>query len=86
MFFAVPKLVLLILQACLYLAYAATPVYTLEYFHVLEILVGIGPDDTRMKILNYGAIYALLVVLQFATLRRFSKSLLFGMALKTQEQ
>ncbi|CDW72139.1 UNKNOWN [Stylonychia lemnae] len=86
MLYAVPRFVFFIIQAVLYIFYSMIPLILIQRYNILENFVGIEPDSYWVKGLNYGSAYMLLDVLQFATLRRFSKSLLFGMALKPQPQ
>jgi hypothetical protein len=66
-------LLLVLGQAGLYLAYSYAPVHFAFLF--------IEGETTWIRVANIAFIYLALVLLQFKTLRRFSQSLKFGMAL-----
>ena len=83
-----PRLTLAIGQAIVYFGYSALPIYGIDRFQVLYMIFPskkpAAPDEkwTAFLIANYSVLYLLLMFLQFFTLRRFSKHLLFGLALR----
>jgi hypothetical protein len=65
------------------LLYLGIPLYCIEVnYHPIKSYV--KEEDGFYILVNYGAIYTLLIILQFATLRRLSKKLFLGMALRNQ--